>query len=88
MFTTGAFAIAKEASPHMIKRGHGTIIYTSATAVSIAVQNDSERYVFERFPVITGVSGEQRAARAHNGHGRVRTQPHPRHNAILQRGDL
>lgn len=28
----GAFAIAKEVAPYMTKRGHGTIIYTSATA--------------------------------------------------------
>eukprot|EP00929_Paragymnodinium_shiwhaense_P106136 TRINITY_DN71313_c0_g1_i1.p1 TRINITY_DN71313_c0_g1~~TRINITY_DN71313_c0_g1_i1.p1 ORF type:complete len:295 (+),score=58.20 TRINITY_DN71313_c0_g1_i1:116-886(+) len=28
----GAFALAKEVSPYMLKRGHGTIIYTSSTA--------------------------------------------------------
>ena len=32
MGAIGAFALAKEVSPHMIKRGKGTIIYTSATA--------------------------------------------------------
>eukprot|EP01045_Picozoa_sp_COSAG04_P017058 COSAG04_NODE_1482_length_6564_cov_3.075019_1_plen_295_part_00 len=32
MGAVGAFALAKEVSPHMIKRGKGTIIYTSATA--------------------------------------------------------
>eukprot|EP00298_Acanthocystis_sp_HF-20_P005254 c15490_g1_i1.p1 GENE.c15490_g1_i1~~c15490_g1_i1.p1 ORF type:complete len:290 (+),score=124.81 c15490_g1_i1:57-926(+) len=28
----GAFIMAKEVSPHMVKRGHGTIIFTGATA--------------------------------------------------------
>ena len=32
MGTLGAFAIAKEVSPHMISRGGGTIVYTSSTS--------------------------------------------------------
>ena len=32
MGTPGAFAIAKEVSPHMISRGGGTIVYTSSTS--------------------------------------------------------
>jgi NAD(P)-dependent dehydrogenase (short-subunit alcohol dehydrogenase family) len=32
MGSLGAFALAKEVSPYMVKRGGGTIIYTSATA--------------------------------------------------------
>jgi NAD(P)-dependent dehydrogenase (short-subunit alcohol dehydrogenase family) len=32
MGAVGAFALTKEVSPYMIERGHGTIIFTSATA--------------------------------------------------------
>jgi NAD(P)-dependent dehydrogenase (short-subunit alcohol dehydrogenase family) len=32
MGVMGAFAMAKEVSPHMIERGHGTLLYTGATA--------------------------------------------------------
>ena len=32
MGAVGAFALAKECSPRMVQRGHGTLIYTSATA--------------------------------------------------------
>ena len=32
MGALGAFAMAKELSPYMIERGHGTLLYTSATA--------------------------------------------------------
>jgi NAD(P)-dependent dehydrogenase (short-subunit alcohol dehydrogenase family) len=32
MGALGVFALSKELSPHMVRRGHGTIIMTSATA--------------------------------------------------------
>ena len=32
MGVRGAFALAKEVSPYMLKRGHGTMLFTSATA--------------------------------------------------------
>jgi NAD(P)-dependent dehydrogenase (short-subunit alcohol dehydrogenase family) len=32
MGAVGAFALTKEVSPYMVNRGHGTIIFTSATA--------------------------------------------------------
>jgi len=41
MGSLGAFAIAKEAAPYMVKRGHGTIVYTSATS---AVRGNSGQH--------------------------------------------